>query len=151
MTCRAYPCGADVLGAGNVEFDAIHDGPAGGGGLGDGAAPRRGFQHFAPRFEFGQVEEAFDRGLRRGVEPPVDVGDHLARGEQPGYRVGGVGGEDVGLLVAVPDTAYRVQGEVDALVQLAVELSVQAERRAVDRGRAESVEYVGIYLHGWNS
>ncbi|MFI1436479.1 hypothetical protein [Streptomyces lydicus] len=142
------PAGADVLGASGVEFDAVHDGPASGDGFGDGAAPRRGFQHLAPRCEFGQIQEAFDRGLRRRVEPPVDIGDHLARGKQSRYGVGGVDGEDVGLLVAVPDAAHRVKGEVDALVQLAFELAVQAERRAVDRGRAEYGKNVGIYLHG---
>ncbi|MEH0588094.1 hypothetical protein QA942_30065 [Streptomyces sp. B21-106] len=57
----------------------------------------------------------------------------------------------MGLLVAVPDAAHRVQGEVDALVQLAVEPAVQAECRAVDRSRAQDVENVGIYLHDWNS
>ncbi|MFF0089330.1 hypothetical protein ACFYSF_05115 [Streptomyces canus] len=145
------PASADVLGAGGVEFDAVHDGPAGGDGFGDGTAPRRGLQHLASGLEFGQVQDAFDRGLRRRVEPPVGVGDHLARGEQPGYGVGGVDGEDVGLLVAVPDAARRMKGEVDALVQLAVELAVQAECRAVDRSRAQDVENVGIYLHDWNS
>ncbi|WP_307042708.1 hypothetical protein [Streptomyces achromogenes] len=36
-------------------------------------------------------------------------------------------------------------------VQLAVELAVQAECRAVDRGGTKDVENVGIYLHGWSS
>ncbi|GAA0348344.1 hypothetical protein GCM10009540_80900 [Streptomyces turgidiscabies] len=138
-----------MLGTSGVEFDAVDNGTAGSCGLRDGAASGRRLQHLTTGFEFRQVQELFDKGLRCGEVPAVDVGDHFPGGEQSREGVGSGEGEDVGALIAVPSAADRLKGQVYAVVQFAVERALEAESQAVDRGGADDLENVGIHLHGY--